>query len=109
MFAGGDDSDRVAWFDANSGGSTHPVGTKAPNGLGLYDMSGNVRESCEDIFDGYTHSAQDSPLAVGDGVYRVNRGGGWGNRKKHVRVSNRFRLSPESRDSSLGLRLVRME
>jgi len=73
-YAGSNKPDEVAWYYNNSGSSTHPVGTKAPNELGLYDMSGNVGEWC---WDSWSDSVQADPPGVPWGPYRVLRGGGW--------------------------------
>jgi formylglycine-generating enzyme required for sulfatase activity len=68
-----------AWYRANSGEKTHPVGTKKPNSLGLYDMSGNVWEWCSDWYgsDYYKSSPQNNPQGPSSGSYRVLRGGCW--------------------------------
>ena len=106
-YAGGDDIDRVAWYTSNSGGSTHAVGTKAPNGLGLYDMSGNVWEWVEDTKASYSSSSQDNPVVTGGGSFRVRRGGSWYNVPRLVRAARRGDDSPGSRSGSLGFRLAR--
>ena len=107
MYAGGEDIDRVAWYGSNSGGSTHAVGTKAPNGLGLYDMSGNVWEWVEDVYGGYSSSSQDNPVVTGGGSYRVRRGGSWTNGPRGVRSALRFDNTPGFRDDAVGFRLAR--
>lgn len=80
-YAGGNDVDAVAWYGSNSGSRTHPVGQKQPNGLGLYDMSGNVWEWCQDWYGGsyYNQSSRDNPGGPSSGSSRVIRGGGWVN------------------------------
>jgi formylglycine-generating enzyme required for sulfatase activity len=98
-----------AWYDANSGDKTHPVGSKQPNQLGLYDMSGNVCEWCNNWYGQkyYAHSPQNNPK--GDSSYgsnRVYRGGSWGNAAKSCRVAYRFDYAPGYRNSYLGFRLV---
>ncbi|MGE4297131.1 MAG: formylglycine-generating enzyme family protein [Desulfovibrionaceae bacterium] len=79
-YAGGEDVSRVAWYnDTNRRSKTYSVGCKAPNGLGLYDMSGNVWEWCQDWYgDGYyANSPRSNPAGPGGGSTRVIRGGGW--------------------------------
>lgn len=73
------DVGRYAWYQDNSGSKTHPVGTKMPNGLGIYDMSGNVWEWCEDWYDAnyYAESPTINPQGPSTGQYRVLRGGSW--------------------------------
>jgi formylglycine-generating enzyme required for sulfatase activity len=69
-----------AWFTDNSGGKTHPVGTKKPNAWGLYDMHGNVWEWCEDYFhtEYYRFAPEQDPRCTMPSEERVLRGGGWG-------------------------------
>ena len=78
-YSGGDDLDAVAWYDGNSGNTTHPVGQKKANAFGVYDMSGNVWEWCADWYDGkyYASSPQDNPTGPDSGTRRVLRGGSW--------------------------------
>jgi formylglycine-generating enzyme required for sulfatase activity len=84
----------VAWYADNSGGSTHPVGQKKANALGIYDMAGNVWEWCEDCYDSACS-------------YRVSRGGSWNFSASSCRVSNRNLNTPGNRDYNLGFRLAR--
>ena len=70
---------RYAWYEKNSGGQTHSVGQKGPNDFGLYDMSGNAWEWCQDwSHSDYTGAPADgSAWELPAGTYRVIRGGGW--------------------------------
>ena len=96
----------VAWYNRNSGGSTHAVGTKSPNELGIYDMSGNVWEWCSDWYGGYSAGAQTNPQGPSSGSRRVLRGGGWFYNARCCRVSYRISHAPEYSSSDNGLRLV---
>jgi formylglycine-generating enzyme required for sulfatase activity len=106
-YAGSDTVGDVAWYTSNSGNTTHEVGTKAPNGLGLYDMSGNVSEWCWDWRGDYTSEAASDPMGPSAGSYRVNRGGSWYYSAGRVRSVYRFDDYPHDRNSSIGFRLVR--
>lgn len=79
----------VAWFWDNSGSTTHPVGTKQPNELGIYDMSGNVYEWCYDWYGTYPASAQQDPMGASSGSFRVRRGCGWDSNASGCRVACR--------------------
>ncbi|MDE5806329.1 MAG: formylglycine-generating enzyme family protein [Paramuribaculum sp.] len=89
----------VAWYDGNSSSKTHPVAQKRPNELGIYDMSGNVREWTADKYSDNYNSARTSS-------YRVNRGGSWGGTATSARVAYRGYYSESYAGSSLGLRLA---
>jgi adhesin HecA-like repeat protein len=106
-YSGGNSADSVAWYSGNSGSSTHPVGTKQPNSLGLYDMSGNVCEWCWDWYGSYTGEAQTNPAGASSGANRVYRGGSWGSVAAYVRSADRNNYTPFYRFNSLGFRLVR--
>jgi formylglycine-generating enzyme required for sulfatase activity len=98
---------QYAWYYDNSGNQTHPVGEKRPNGLGLYDMAGNVWEGCADWYDAhyYQNSPKDNPRGPGNGALRVLRGGSWFGRPWIVRAANRFRYDPANRFYLYGFRL----
>lgn len=109
-YAGSNDIGSVAWFAENSDDRTHDVGGKLPNRLGLYDMSGNVNEWCDDSYDSlaYTRLSNAAAAASGEAISgeRVFRGGGWYSMPCHVRTANRNHASAEIRDRSLGFRLA---
>jgi formylglycine-generating enzyme required for sulfatase activity len=108
-YAGGNDIDAVAWYSKNSGGSTHPVGGKKPNGLGLYDMSGNVWEWTGDWYgkDYYANSPRQNPAGPSSGSYRVLRGGGWSRTPALVRAAYRLNGGrPWARYSDMGFRVL---
>lgn len=105
-YSGSNDIDNVAWYWDNSGEKTHPVGTKAPNELGIYDMSGNVYEWCNDWYGNYTSYSQTNPTGPHGGSYRVGRGGSWFFSARYCRSSFRFGDGPAYRYGGLGLRLA---
>ncbi len=109
QYAGSNNIDAVAWYSGNSGSKTHPVAQKQPNELGLYDMSGNVWEWCNDWYDEdyYSKSPQNNPQGANRGEYRVLRGGSWSYFARNCRVANRHGNYPDYRGSIVGFRLVR--
>jgi formylglycine-generating enzyme required for sulfatase activity len=86
---------------------TTTVGSFAPNGWGLYDMHGNVREWCWDWYGNYGSGAQTDPVGASSGMYRVERGGCWNYTAQILRSAHRGGISPSYRSNSLGFRLVR--
>jgi formylglycine-generating enzyme required for sulfatase activity len=101
------DLDAMAWYGANSGGTTHPVGTKQPNAWGLYDMHGNVWEWCRDWYaDKLPGGEVTNPLGPPSGSNRVLRGGGWHDDAANCRSAIRGGNEPGYRDGPVGFRLA---
>jgi formylglycine-generating enzyme required for sulfatase activity len=108
LFAGGDNLNILGWHDGNAGDSTHPVGKKRANGLGLYDMNGNVFEWCNDRYgrDYYKNSPEHNPLGPSSGSDRVIRGGSWDFEAMFCRSTARDCSEIYGADCALGFRLV---
>jgi formylglycine-generating enzyme required for sulfatase activity len=106
-YSGGNDIAAVAWYDRRHGDHTQPVAQKAPNQLGLYDMSGNVWEWCQDV---YTPDVRliptDGSAYAGAGEERVWRGGCYHNWAMHCTVSKRYALPSDAHDGCVGFRLA---
>ncbi len=111
-YSGSSNLDEVAWFSANSGGKTHPVGLKKPNVLGLHDMSGNVYEWCQDWYAEEYHidfsvaGLIQDPKGPDNGTYRVLRGGSWRGGALDCRASYRSYFAPVYRLNLVGFRLA---
>ena len=109
QYAGSGNWAEVAWYYENSGNGTQPVGRKRENELGLFDMSGNVREWTRDCWQGSYDSAPDDgrPREEGDCRRRVIRGGSWYGKPSDVRSANRFWYTTSFRNNNLGFRIAR--
>ena len=106
IYCGGDNIDAVAWYDGNGDNKTHPVGKRQANGLGIFDMSGNVWEWVSDWYGSSYPSSGKNPMGPSSGTARVGRGCGWGGDPVYVRADGRFFKSPDVRFSYLGFRLA---
>jgi formylglycine-generating enzyme required for sulfatase activity len=106
MYSGSNTIDEVAWYSENSNNTTHPVGEKKANELGIYDMNGNVWEWCSDRYGAYPAVPQTNPQGSSQGSYRVYRGGSWAYNASGCRVANRSGSAPSYRNLNLGFRLV---
>ena len=108
LYSGSGEVDKVAWWKKNSELCAHPVAQNQPNELGIYDMSGNVFEWCEDWYDDnyYSNSPVDNPKGPTEGVHRVRRGGSWNSEEGDCRVTKRSHRKNDKRSNGTGFRLV---
>jgi len=107
LYSGSNNIDIVAWYSGNSRNSAEQVGRKLPNSLGLYDMSGNVREWCWDRYGSYPSGIQTNPRGATSGVNRVARGGDWSFNAETARSTSRISHEPDWCFPYTGFRLVR--
>lgn len=105
-YSGGWSIESVGWYDRNSSHSTHPCGTKMGNALGIYDMSGNVWEWCEDIYVLYSYYDENNPEDSYSYTLRGCHGGGWDSSDEDCQISNSYTVDSVKRYSDLGFRVV---
>lgn len=109
QYSGSSNLDDVGWYEKNSGGLSHPVKTKKANELGIYDMTGNVSEWCQDWYGNYSGDAQANPIGPNSGVHRVLRGGCFIWNAELCRLSGRVAWGAGSIGYSFGFRLALSE
>lgn len=110
LYSGSNQIGEVAWYGGNSSGKTHPIGTKKKNELGLFDMSGNVYEWCQDVWhENYEGAPKNGAAWMKDGNQgiRVVSGGSWSLNTVNFRVADRLRYYADDRGSDFGFRLAR--
>ncbi|MCF6365064.1 MAG: formylglycine-generating enzyme family protein [Bacteroidales bacterium] len=109
IFSGSNNVDEVGWYKNNSGNKVHKQGLKKANKFGLFDMSGNVDEWCEDwyVADYYNNMPSENPSGPKKANFKVYRGGSWYNTEKMLRVTNRRAANPVSRKATIGFRVVK--
>lgn len=105
-FAGGDVPDSIGWLYSVAGNWTHPVARKHPNELGLYDMTGNVAEWCQDLYGPYQLSTTPDPCGADTGSFRIVRGGSYDEAKANCHLSVRRWYEPETSVGYIGLRVA---
>lgn len=105
-YAGSNDVDAVAWYLENADGRIHTVATKAPNSLGIYDMTGNALEWCQDFYGSYDGNSQVNPTGPESGYSNVVRGGAWDVSYLCCHVTYRNSYNPQEHTDDLGLRIA---
>lgn len=106
-YSGSNNLDIVAWHNGNSGNKTHPVGLKKANELGIFDMTGNIYEWCDDWFgkDYYKNSPNKNPKGASSGEFRILRGGSWDYYPIWCHVYKRFHNTPYDSGATFGFRV----
>lgn len=109
VYSGSNDLDAIAWHSGNSSVSSQPVGGRAPNELGLYDMTGNIYEWCWDWYDSnyYETGGSDNPAGPASSTLRTIRGGSWNTTADGSRVANRLNFLPGARRTTFAFRVAR--
>ncbi|MGL1893959.1 MAG: formylglycine-generating enzyme family protein [Spirochaetaceae bacterium] len=105
-YSGSNKAGDIGWYGSNSGNRSHIVGTKQPNDLGIYDLSGNVWEWCWDLYGSYNNEAQIDPIGSSTGLFRVLRGGGWSSYAASLRSCDRINSGADSNIRIIGFRIV---
>ncbi|GEM_PF-4648924 len=110
-YSGGNDLNQIGWYDLNSQDAIHPVGTKQPNALGIYDMSGNVWEWCEDVYcpDAYQNKTCNQIAESDKNAEHVIRGGSWQYSAVNSRCTSRRGQSLVQTENDVGFRLIMEE
>ena len=105
-YSGSNNLDEVAWYESNSGGKPHEVKGRKANEIGLYDMSGNVTEWCQDYYAEYPAYNQTDPTGPGYATERVARGGSYASSAYSCEVGTRWSSAPSDSWSNFGFRIA---
>jgi formylglycine-generating enzyme required for sulfatase activity len=108
IFSGGNDPQKIAWFADNSEGKIHPVGEKKANDLGIYDLTGNVQEWCQDFYSEnyYKNSPPNNPINTQVAATHVVRGSSWNDTVEDSRLTFRISENPATKSDKIGFRVV---